>query len=170
LFPEACKGTCQKGRRETCKISSGSTDLCHKARLLTVGRRYISPAKGECEALERRHQIGRGSLVVLDWIPESGSATYEERREFLAGLVETERMSTGEWQSFPENALFLPPSVRDEGNAVPEFYARLKVINRRLRCDCFEGVVMKRGNAPYPMQLRSDTEDCRVMIKHRFVN
>jgi len=45
----------------------------------------------DCEALERRHQIGRGSLVVLDWIPESGSPTYEERREFLTWLVETER-------------------------------------------------------------------------------
>ena len=32
----------------------------------------------DCEALERRHQIGRGSLVVLDWIPDSGSPTYEE--------------------------------------------------------------------------------------------
>ena len=124
----------------------------------------------DCEALERRHQIGRGSLVVLDWIPESGSPTYEERREFLAGLVETERLSTGEWQSFPENSLFLPPSVRDDGSAVPDFYAGLKAINSSLRCDFFEGVVMKRGNAPYPMQLRSDTEECRAMIKHRFVN
>ena len=124
----------------------------------------------DCEALERRHQIGRGSLVVLDWIPESGSPTYEERREFLAGLVETERLSTGEWQSFPENALFLPPSVRDEGSAALDFYTGLKAINRRLRCDFFEGVVMKRGNASYPMQLRSDTEECRAMAKHRFVN
>ena len=124
----------------------------------------------DCESLERRHQIGRGSLVVLDWIPESGSPTYEERRKFLAALVETECLSTGEWQSFPENGLFLPPSVRDEGNAMPDFYADLKAINRRLRCDFFEGVVMKRGNAPYPVQLRSDTEECRAAIKHRFVN
>jgi len=124
----------------------------------------------DCEALERRHQIGRGSLVVLDWIPESGSPTYEERREFLVGLVETERLSTGEWQSFPENDLFLPPSVRDEETRVLDFYVGLKAINRRLRCDFFEGVVMKRGNAPYPIQLRSDTEECRAIIKHRFVN
>jgi len=46
----------------------------------------------DCEALERRHQIGRGSLVVLDWIPESGSPTYEERREFLAKLVEIDAL------------------------------------------------------------------------------
>jgi len=124
----------------------------------------------DCEALERRHQIGRGSLVVLDWIPESGSPTYEERRKFLAGLVETEHLSTGEWESFPENALLLPPSIRDEKNAVMDFYTGLKAINRRLRCDFFEGVVMKRGNAPYPLQLRIDTEECRALIKHRFVN
>jgi hypothetical protein len=124
----------------------------------------------DCEALERRHQIGRGSLVVLDWIPESGSPSYEERRKFLAGLIEIEHLSIGEWESFPENAVFLPPSVRDDGNAVLDFYSGLKAINRRLRCDFFEGVVMKRGNAPYPFQLRSDAEECRVMIKHRFVN
>jgi len=34
-------------------------------------------------------------------------------------------VSTGEWQSFPENALFLPPSIRDVENAVPDFYASL---------------------------------------------
>ena len=124
----------------------------------------------DCEALERRHQIGRGSLVVLDWITESGSPTYEERRKFLVGLVEIERLSAGEWESFPENALLLPPSVRDEETRVLEFYAGLKAINRRLRCAFFEGVVMKRGNAPYPVQLRSDTEECRAAIKHRFVN
>ena len=124
----------------------------------------------DCEALERRHQIGRGSLVVLDWIPESGSPTYEKRREFLCGIVEPERLSTGAWESLPESASFLPPSIRDDENSVPDFYAGLKIINRRLRCDFFEGVVMKRGNAPYPMQLRSDTEECRATIKHRFVN
>ncbi len=41
---------------------------------------------------------------------------------------------------------------------------------RALGSDFFEGVVMKRGNAPYPVQLRSDTEECRAWAKHRFVN
>ena len=48
----------------------------------------------DCEALERRHQIGRGSLVVLDWIPESGSPTYEERRTVLAGLPSSTALGT----------------------------------------------------------------------------
>ena len=30
----------------------------------------------DCEALERRHNLGRGTLVVLDVIPESGTPIY----------------------------------------------------------------------------------------------
>ena len=30
----------------------------------------------DCEALERRHNLGRGTLVVLDAVPESGTPTY----------------------------------------------------------------------------------------------
>ena len=40
----------------------------------------------DCEALERRHAIGRGSLVVLDWICETGAPGYEERRDFLSWI------------------------------------------------------------------------------------
>jgi hypothetical protein len=121
----------------------------------------------DCEALERRHAIGRGTLVVLDWVVES--ATYLERREFLSRLIETERLSLGEWSTFPSGALVLPPSLRDEGNAVHALYNSLKERNRALRCDFFEGVVMKRASAPYPMQLRSDSEESRVLVKHRFL-
>jgi len=121
----------------------------------------------DCEALERRHAIGRGTLVVLDWIVEC--ATYLERREFLSSLIETERLSLGEWSTFPSGALVLPPSLRDEGDAVHALYNSLKERNRALRCDFFEGVVMKRASAPYPIQLRSDSEESRVLVKHRFL-
>jgi len=72
--------------------------------------------------------------------------------------------------SFPENALLLTPSIRDEADAAMRLYLGLKAINARLGCQFFEGVVMKRGNAPYPVQLRSDSEECRTWIKHRFVS
>jgi ATP-dependent DNA ligase len=121
----------------------------------------------DCEALERRHAIGRGTLVVLDWVVES--ATYLERREFLSSLIETERLSLGEWSTFPSDALVLPASLRDEADAVHALYNSLKERNRALRCDFFEGVVMKRASAPYPIQLRSDSEESRVLVKHRFL-
>ncbi len=123
----------------------------------------------DCEALERRHAIGRGSLVVLDWICETGAPGYEERRDILTTFIEVERLSIGVWNSFPENAVLLPPSIRDESDAVLSFYLGLKEINRVLKCDFFEGVVMKRGGSPYPVQLRSETEECRAWCKHRFI-
>ena len=33
----------------------------------------------DCEAMERRHNVGHRSLIVRDLIPDSGSPTYEER-------------------------------------------------------------------------------------------
>ena len=30
--------------------------------------------------------------------------------------------------------------------------------------------INQNRNAPYPVQLRSDTEECRAWAKHRFVN
>ena len=32
----------------------------------------------DCEALERRHNLGRCTLVVLDVVPESGTPSYEQ--------------------------------------------------------------------------------------------
>ena len=41
--------------------------------------------------------------------------------------------------------------------------------NRELRCDFFEGVVMKRAESIYPVQLRSATEEYPRWVKHRFL-
>jgi len=49
------------------------------------------------------------------------------------------------------------------------FYQRLRDANRVLRADFFEGVVMKRTESAYPVQLRSVTEEFRGWIKHRWV-
>jgi hypothetical protein len=40
---------------------------------------------------------------------------------------------------------------------------------RALGCDLFEVVVMKRADSPYPVQLRSATEEFRGWVKHRFL-
>ncbi len=41
----------------------------------------------DCEALERRHNLGRGTLVVLDSIPESTTPTHEQTRPMLGRFV-----------------------------------------------------------------------------------
>jgi hypothetical protein len=67
----------------------------------------------DCEALERRHDVGRGTLVALDVVPESGTPTYEQRRAMLESLLETEAVFSGDTsRSVPRGAVVLTPSMR----------------------------------------------------------
>ena len=125
----------------------------------------------DCEALERRHNLGRGTLVVLDVVPESGVLSYEQRRAMLESLLPTDAVFVGDTtRSVPVNAVCLAPNLRvaDHVDALA-FYQRRREANRGLGCDFFEGVVMKRAESIYPVQVRSATEEFRGWCKHRFV-
>src|SRR5216684_4296844 len=50
----------------------------------------------DCEALERRHNLGRGTLVVLDVIPESGMPIYTARRATLESLLACDPVFDGD--------------------------------------------------------------------------
>jgi len=122
----------------------------------------------DCEAMERRHKVGRRSLIVLDWIADSESPTYEERRAFLESLLPLERMSFGEG-TMPEDSVLLAPSIAETNGQALQLYRSLEAINRSVLTDVFEGVVMKRAVSAYPVQLRSPDEKCRFWQKHRFL-
>ena len=125
----------------------------------------------DCEALERRHNLGRGTLVVLDVIPETGAPSYEQRRVMLESLLPTDAVFSGDAsRAVPCGAVVLAPTMRAQSQAdALAFYQRLREANRALRCDFFEGVVMKRAESSYPVQLRSATEEFRGFVKHRFL-
>ena len=125
----------------------------------------------DCEALERRHNLGRGTLVVLDVIPESGTPSYEQRREMLESLLPCDAVFAGDTSRMvPCGAVVLTPALRADSHAAAlAFYQRLRDANRVLGCDFFEGVVMKRADSAYPVQLRSATEEFRGWAKHRFL-
>ena len=53
----------------------------------------------DCEALERRHNLGRGTLVVLDVIPESGTPIYTARRALLESLLPCDPVFDGHTSS-----------------------------------------------------------------------
>ena len=167
------------GWRALVHCPSGAMWNRHGGRLSIAGE-FASPLRelrelsgrglvwADCEAMGRRHKIGCGTLVVLDWIAEDGSPIYEERRAFLEPLVPLETMSAGKG-TIPANSLVLTPSIADADGAALRLYESLRSINRAARADVFEGVVMKRGGSLYPVQLRSATEESRCLIKHRFV-
>ncbi len=125
----------------------------------------------DCVALERRHNLGRGTLVVLDAIPESGTQTYVQRRAMLESLLPCDAVFGGDTaRPVPCGAVVLTPAQRAVTHAdALVFYQRLRAANRGFSCDFFEGVVMKRADSNYPVQLRSATEEFRGWVKHRFV-
>jgi hypothetical protein len=124
----------------------------------------------DCEALERRHNLGRGTLVVLDVVPESGTPSYEQRRVILEALLPMDAVFSGDTsRAVPCGAVVLTPTLRVDHADALAFYQRLREANRALRCDFFEGVVMMRAESAYPVQLRSATEEFRGFVKHRFL-
>lgn len=125
----------------------------------------------DCEALERRHNLGRGTLVVLDAIPKSGMPIYTVRRALLESLISCDPVFDGDSsRPVPSGAVVLTPTRRADSHAAAlAFYQRLRAANRKLGCDFFEGVVMKRAESIYPVQLRSATEEFRGWVKHRFL-
>ena len=125
----------------------------------------------DCEALERRHNLGRGTLVVLDFVPEAGMPTYEQRRAKLESLLSSNPVFSGDTKlHVPCGIALLTPNLRVVSHAdALAFYENLRAANRDLGCDFFEGVVMKRADSIYPVQSRSGTEECRGWVKHRFV-
>jgi ATP-dependent DNA ligase len=122
----------------------------------------------DCEALERRHNYGRGTLIVLDVIPAFAPLPYEARRAMLESLLPVDGSLGGDTSlPVPSGALVLAPTI--QGDEALAFYNRLRAANRVIRCDFFEGVVMKREDSIYPVQLRSPGEKTRAWMKHRFL-
>ena len=108
---------------------------------------------------------------MLDAIPESGTLLYEQRRAMLESLLPCDPVFDGD-ASRPVacGAVVLTPARRaDSYAAALAFYQRLRAANRSLGCDFFEGVVMKRADSIYPVQMRSATEEFRGWAKHRFL-
>ncbi len=117
------------------------------------------------------HNLGRGTLVVLDVVPESGTPNYEQRRATLQALVDTDAVFSSETsRPVPCGSVVLTTTIRVDSRAdALAFYQRLRAANRALGCEFFEGVVMKRADSIYPVQLRSVTEECRGWCKHRWM-
>lgn len=121
-------------------------------------------------ALERRHTIGRGTLMAFDFIPLSDqSFTYEERRHHMHALP----ILPADEQPAHHHA-YLTPSfdagVEKESRRV---WLLLQSLNQQWNTaglnSFYEGVVMKRIDSTYPMQLRSPDLETPSWMKHRFV-
>jgi hypothetical protein len=85
----------------------------------------------DCEALERRHDLGRGTLVVLDFVPESGAPTYEQRRVMLDVLMPTDAAFCGDTsRAVPRSAVVLTPTLRVDSHADALAFYRKRPLRR----------------------------------------
>lgn len=114
--------------------------------------RSFSPWKWiDCEGLDRRHNVERGKLYVLDYIPESYDKTpLIERKEALKEHFAD--FSLGHYKE----------SEAKQG------WDELQAVNANLGVEYYEGFVAKRIDSHYVQQLRSDKEETTLWIKHRW--
>ena len=118
----------------------------------------------DCEALERRHGLGRGTLMVFDYVVPGSHESYLERKAKLAQVLPVHDYAV---PPQPNRAYSVVASA-PEKLAELEFYHSLKQLNRKWRCPFYEGVVAKRSDSLYPVQLRSPTLEFPGWVKHRW--
>lgn len=122
----------------------------------------------DCEALERRHNVGRGALIILD-SPSLAHLPYYRRREIL----ERDFLML-DYRMVPRhNSVYLPLALVINGSE-QRYWEVLMDWNRIIKAesqlteDFYEGAVAKRGDSIYPIQLRSAAEEFAFWMKHRW--
>lgn len=128
----------------------------------------------DCEALERRHNIGRGTLIVLDAIPEKRGICsanqlqvpdYQSRRRWLELDIPLHTPLTG----VPtDNSLYLVQNWSQPVVEALEIWQNLKYLNHLAGCEFYEGVVAKRADSLYPIQLLNPERECAAWVKYRW--
>ena len=114
----------------------------------------------DCEAFERRHPLGRGCLVVLDIV--MADVDYEHRRAMLLPLPLLPLVPTN---AIEDTICRLPDiDMLDVRGA----WDTLQATNAVLGCEFYEGLVLKKTNSNYPMQLRSPEECTNDWVKSRW--
>ena len=117
----------------------------------------------DCEALERRHGLLQGWLIVLDLvIPD---VPYLERRERLAAgnLNPLEFMPTVNAAGWVR---MLPSYTEDQA---ADMWELMQMANQSFAAPFYEGLVAKRATSTYPIQTRSGDEVTPDWVKMRFL-
>lgn len=121
---------------------------------LSLGIKYL-----DCEALERRFDACRGSLVILD-IPDSDE-DFETRMEVLSFLAPVHDINI-----LPEpNSVVVTPTF-DELSA-RKAWTWMQQLNNSWGVPIYEGLVAKKKGSEYPVTWKP-TDTFNDWIKYRF--
>lgn len=135
----------------------------------------------DCEALERRHDLGRGSLVVLDTL-DHAALPYTDRMSLLASsLIRTGAEPWADQFTPPPNRLlwfaytYETEATQEQAGFKPDpdldpavAWNRLQLFNKAFGAEVFEGLVAKHADSPYPLQTRSADQTFPQWMKHRW--
>lgn len=117
----------------------------------------------DCEALERRHKILQGWLIVLDLVLHD--VPYIERRERLyAGNLNPLELVPDDSCSGWVRML---PAYTEEQTC--DMWEAMQLANAALSAPLYEGFVAKRTDSTYPIQTRSGDEVTPDWVKMRFL-
>ena len=141
-------------------------------RVATAARLFGGGEWFDCEGLERRHALARGTLLILD-VPDLAPArglpatpearffpSYLARREWLEARFESCPLVPGEVQP---NCAYIAPRI--PGVDAAQLYHRLKELDAGTHF--YEGVVLKRNDSAYTPQAGAERES-REWFKHRW--
>lgn len=130
----------------------------------------------DCEVMERRHDVGRGSLIVLDFIPPITRYVYAERRLLLhEKMAKTQIALLHDFEAAPpptNNVILASNIYYDDAKKIHQrpkaAWVRLQNLNREWKVDFFEGLVAKQAMSTYPVQRVSADQKCTSWMKHRW--
>jgi hypothetical protein len=128
----------------------------------------------DCEALERRHDIGRGGLIVLDAVVPALNAGDRYRLLIKEAdhlqwpiLAIGERPESG--RAYVCNQVGMSDASHTGKRTLTDWWGWMQRINKDWGKDFYEGLVAKRVDSAYPIQLRSPEAECSSWIKHRWL-
>ena len=118
----------------------------------------------DCEALDRRHALGRGTLLVFDYLAAMAVEPWLKRKEILA-----QALPSHDYRKVPLPEALYGVAAHDPAQKDPrELYRQLRQLNARWNCQFYEGLVAKRSTDGYPQQLRSPHQEFTGWVKHRW--
>jgi len=122
-----------------------------------------------CEALQRRHHLGQGSLFVIDYMP-TGKFSDEDwsfamRQEWLSNWIEIHPP----WvKPTPDSTMLISnQSISDE--SLVEMWNDIPRLNEEWGCEFYEGFVATQASSPYKRQHTANNK-CSHIIKYRYDN
>ena len=149
--------------------------ITHEFKPALAKFRQLPWAWSDVEALERRHHLGRGSLILLDYLPDNPQQIYTDRKKFIhlcCGDADDIDVHTELNIPIANDRVYLPMSwPMDAG---PELWSVLQQANLALgsngKCGThfWEGLVAKRDDSLYPRQRRSPDIEFPFSMKHRW--